>query len=472
MAVALVALAGPAVELLSPLQQQLRDRTLDHLSVRAERLGQELARLPAASVTSRSLAVRRIGGGLMRRDLDATLVGPRGGYLFGYDDDIQRMVRRGTAPAIGLVQRRVINYGYGWGLWVRVVTRVRTAAGPVTIAVYRSLQDAQTARHALVAGLERAAAISLLIAICLGIWFARRLARRTRTLRDAALRVARHGPGVDGPVDDHGDEIGDLARAFATMQQRLSAQERARQAFVATASHELRTPLTALQMRLGLLREDLSAGSPDLLDAREQVALAEGQAQRLGKLAGDLLDLSRLDAQIPMAIEPVALVPLARASVAELGGILGPAVRLEVDTAVIVLGDAQRIAQILRILIDNARRYSPAGATVRVIVADAMIAVEDDGPGIPLAERELIFERFRRGSSHDQHPGFGLGLAIGRELARRMGGELTLCGAAPPTRFELHLRVAATSVADRGAVPHRSPTASRDRAPATEGTRR
>jgi signal transduction histidine kinase len=441
-AVALVALAGPMLELLSPLESQLRNETLDSLAVDARAMSERIARLPAAEITRHSRQLRRIILSFRRTDTDATLIGGRGVVLFGWDPAVQEMVRSATAPPPGRDQRRVINFGNGLGEWARVVTQARTPAGPVTLAVYRSLKDAETARNDLIAGLERAAAVSLLIAVALGIVLANRLLRRTRTLRDAALRIAAAGPGTEPPVDRRRDEIGDLTRAFATMQQRLRSHEHAREAFVATASHELRTPIAALQLQLGLLREDLAADDPDLVDARDQVAHAEAQSARLAKLASDLLDLSAVDAEVALRCEPVPLASLCRATLAEFDGLPGMPPELHLDDSGTALGDPGKIAQIVRILVDNARRHAPADQPVRVIVTGVTITVEDDGPGVSIDERELIFERFRRGSNDDTHPGFGLGLAIGRELARRMNGDLRLGAGVQPTRFELTMPAA------------------------------
>jgi signal transduction histidine kinase len=110
------------------------------------------------------------------------------------------------------------------------------------------------------------------------------------------------------------------------------------------------------------------------------------------------------------------------------------------------------VAQIVRIVLDNALRYAPAGTVVTVSVRSrggrCEVAVRDQGPGIPEEDRDRIFERFQRGG-RPQGGGFGLGPAIGRELARRMGGELRLTSAAAPTCFVLELRAAEPS--SRGA---------------------
>ena len=100
------------------------------------------------------------------------------------------------------------------------------------------------------------------------------------------------------------------------------------------------------------------------------------------------------------------------------------------------LGDPDAIARVVRILLDNALRYGPAGqsVTVETTCADgrAGLAVSDRGPGIPPEENEHIFERFHRGRAAGSESGFGLGLAIGRELAERMGGSLELANHEPP----------------------------------------
>jgi len=292
-----------------------------------------------------------------------------------------------------------------------------------------------------------AALAGLALTLILGIPLSARLVRRLSRLREAALELAHGGPWVEVPVDRAHDEVGDLARTLATMQQRLQQQEEARRAFVATASHELRTPLTSLDGMLELLREDLDDENPDLQDARALVARAHAQSRRLGRLAADLLDLSRIDAQVQLRSEPVELGELSRAVLAEFDvGTDRGDIRSTLDElggAVWALGDPGSIAQILRILLDNARRASPPGSEVRVVLKRepiVTISVCDAGPGVHPDEREAIFERFHRGRDTAGQAGFGLGLAIGRELAERMGGALYLeDGAAPGATFTLRL---------------------------------
>jgi len=292
-----------------------------------------------------------------------------------------------------------------------------------------------------------AALAGLALTLILAIPLSARLARRLRRLREAALELAQEGPGVEVPLDRARDEVGDLARTLATMQQRLRQQEEARRAFVATASHELRTPLTSLDGMLELLDDDLRSEQPDVEDARALLARARAQSRRLSRLAADLLDLSRLDAKVKMRSEAVELGELSRAVLAEFE--LGTAER-EIVTqlddeggSVWALGDPGSIARILRILLDNAVRISPEGSQLTIELrhgSDVTLSVRDQGPGVAPAEHEQIFRRFERGRDTGGQAGFGLGLAIGRELADRMGGQLLLASTERPgATFTLRL---------------------------------
>jgi signal transduction histidine kinase len=319
------------------------------------------------------------------------------------------------------------------------------------LVTQRPLNDVAAAVRQVRNAFLAAAGIGLIFAIVLGVALSTTLSRRLARLRAAAVRVAAEGPDAPTPRDRGRDEVGDLARTLAAMQEALRRQEAARRAFVSTASHELRTPLTSLQGTLELLEEDLRDGRLDTDDAREQIAGAQTQLRRLGRLAGELLDLSRLDADVPMRSEPVELGELCRAVGAEFE------IRTrERDCEVLVepppgpcwaAGDPGAVARVVRILIDNALRYSPPGEPVRVVPAyhgeQATVEVCDHGPGVRDEDRELIFERFHRGTSPSGSGGFGLGLAIGRELAGRMGGSLKLLPAVPNegARFRLALKI-------------------------------
>ena len=227
------------------------------------------------------------------------------------------------------------------------------------------------------------------------------------------------------PRDTGHDEVGDLARALARMQEELRRQEAARRAFVATASHELRTPLTMLQGTMELLAEDLEEIDADVPDAQRQVATARRELLRLSTLAEELLDLSRLDAAVALRSEAVELGELARAVAAEFGLRAG-----ERDTAIKVVPPGAVLGP-RRPRRGRARRADPDRQ--RAALRRRRRHPRDRGrgrhrrgrrprPRRPVEERERIFERFYRGRVRGSEGGFGLGLAIGRELAERMGG--------------------------------------------------
>ena len=318
------------------------------------------------------------------------------------------------------------------------------------LAVRRPIDEIPAAVRAVRTAFITAALAGLALTLILAIPLAATLVRRLRHLRQAALQLAEEGPPVEMPEDRARDEVGDLVRTFATMQRQLEHQEQARRAFVATASHELRTPLTSLDGMLELIADDLRTGEPDLEDARDLLDRARVQSRRLGRLAADLLDLSRIDAEVQLRSEPVELGELSRAVLAEFEvreserGVMS--VLQDGDGPVWALGDPGSVARIIRILLDNAVRVSPPGSEVRIELRrkpGPSLTVCDQGPGVPSDERDLIFERFKRGRDTGGQAGFGLGLAIGRELAQRMGGELVLEASADVgARFTLRLPAA------------------------------
>ena len=374
---------------------------------------------------------------------NGTVTGPLIRPLAGSDDDdhfddVAVAFRHGTDYSFGSVEGRPT---------ARAAIRFWVSGLPFVLAVRKSIGDLPSAVNAVRTAFLYAALAALALSLLLGIPLSARLVRRLQRLREAALRLPTDGASVTVPEDSAHDEVGDLARTLAAMQLRLSRQEQARRAFVATASHELRTPLTSLDGMLELLSEDLRDEQPDLEDARALVTRAHAQSRRLGRLAADLLDLSRIDAQVSLRSEPVELGELSRAVLAEFEiGTEQHSVRSSISEpggSVWAVGDPGSIAQILRILLDNAVRASPQGAEVRVLVhpgEPVAISVADDGPGVAPDEREAIFERFHRGRDTAGQAGFGLGLAIGRELAERMGGELVLEHSGPPgATFTLRL---------------------------------
>ncbi|MDQ5808666.1 MAG: HAMP domain-containing histidine kinase, partial [Actinomycetota bacterium] len=265
--------------------------------------------------------------------------------------------------------------------------------------------------------------IALVIALAAGLLLASRLAERIKVLESRARRVARGDMTVRFPVD-RDDELGQLAVALDDMQRQLAQLDSARKRFIATASHELRTPIFSLGGFLELLQdEDLD---PETRDAF--LTQLRGQVERLGKLATDLLDLSKLEAgSLELRPEPTDLGVLTRAVTSEFEPALARH-RSKLELRLTGTGaeadvDPERVAQILRILIDNALAHTPPG-TDMVVTADrrdgmVSLSVRDFGDGIKRQSLERLFEPF---FSAGDNQGSGLGLAIARELAERMQG--------------------------------------------------
>jgi signal transduction histidine kinase len=316
------------------------------------------------------------------------------------------------------------------------------------LAVRKSIDEIPLAADAVRSAFGIAALVAIMLTMVLAIPLAAQLVRRLQRLRQAALQLAIGGNVADFPADRARDEVGDLARSFSIMQRRLRQQEEARRAFVATASHELRTPLASLDGMLELLADDLQAADLDLDDAAALLGRARVQSRRLGRLAADLLDLSRIDADVKLRSEPIELAELGRAVLAEFelaSANRGVAATLKDDgSPAWAMADPGSVARILRILLDNALRVAPRGSEVRVTVLsrpEPALIVSDQGPGVAPEERAVIFERFKRGRETGGEAGFGLGLAIGRELAQRMGGSLVLADTeGPGATFMLRLQ--------------------------------
>ena len=315
---------------------------------------------------------------------------------------------------------------------------------PDWIAIYTRDFDDLAATVSLVRDrLLFASLVALLVSVGAGWLLARSLARRVRRLETAARDIAAGRQAEPLPIDTQ-DELGRLTRTFNDMQAQLARVDRARRDFIANASHELRTPIFSLGGFVELLQdEQLDAATRDefLQTMREQV-------DRLQKLAVDLLDLSKLDAgSIDLNPETVNLGELANAVAAEFRPAVaqhGTDLDLQLpEDPVEARCDRERVAQIMRILLDNALRHTPHGTPVTLTAVrqngDAMFDVADRGPGVDLANQEQLFERFY---TADAASGSGLGLAIAKELAERMDGRITVRSGGGDTVFTLNLPVA------------------------------
>jgi len=247
-----------------------------------------------------------------------------------------------------------------------------------------------------------------------------------------------------------------LAQAEQAVARRLQESERLKANLLATVSHELRTPLAGVLGAIATLEQRGHLLTPELRS--EFVAMAARQGKRLRELIEDLLLAATLE-QIPserLPSLPVDASGLARQA-CEAVRLSDPrqAVTVSLNGALPVRAAPEAVLQVLTNLLDNAAKYSPEGACVRLEARGegdyAVIAVEDAGPGVPTAERERIFERFIRldeagAGGTRRSGGVGLGLYVARQLARAQGGDLRVeepVGAAGGARFELRLPLVA-----------------------------
>ncbi|RFU84318.1 sensor histidine kinase [Streptomyces triticagri] len=240
------------------------------------------------------------------------------------------------------------------------------------------------------------------------------------------------------PQPDTYDEVAALARTTNETLGALETSVERQRRFVADASHELRSPIASLRTQL-----EVGAAHPELLDVQGAVV----DTVRLQQLAADLLLLARLDAGERPGQERIALPALIREELSQRTGDR-IAVRNEpgepATRELEVIGSRRQLARILGNLLDNAQRHADSRVTVttRVDGDFAVLGVVDDGPGVPLVERERVFERFVRlddARSRDDG-GAGLGLAIARDVAERHSGRLTVGGSADGgALFELWL---------------------------------
>ena len=254
----------------------------------------------------------------------------------------------------------------------------------------------------------------------------------TSPLRDmaSATRAMARGEYDRRVVESSRDEVGELARAFNRMAAELAEVDRMRRDLIANVSHELRTPLTALQATL----ENIVDGVAPADQATLQTMHA--QTQRLGRLVEQLLDLSRLESgSVPLNLQPFAVKPMLEQTVRE--SKLSPdrgdriVIRLAVEPSdLVIVGDAERVHQVVTNILNNALRHSPSDGSIEVMArtnSDGVrIEVSDEGPGIPAEEAGRVFERFYRSDQArtSRDGGSGLGLAIAKWIVDMHGGDI------------------------------------------------
>ena len=289
----------------------------------------------------------------------------------------------------------------------------------------------------------------------------------------ATVRLATSHHRVAEPAND--DEVGRLARTLNSMLARMEASTERERRFVSDASHELRSPIANIRTEL-----EVALHRPDRADWWQVAQEVLGQNERMEQLVAGLLLLARSDeGSLIEATEPTDLAAVAEAVVADAPA-GPPQVRLVIVDRALVRVPAVYAERMVANLVDNARRFATANVTVTISTATvsspetpapgennvpvATLKVADDGPGVPEADRQRIFERFvRLDAARDRgEGGFGLGLAIVADLSRFYGGSIEVGSGRPGAEFVLRL----PAVEPSSAPPVGAVAAAAEQAPA------
>jgi two-component system, OmpR family, sensor kinase len=263
----------------------------------------------------------------------------------------------------------------------------------------------------------------LVLAALVGWVVAGRILRPIRHLTDTARAISESD--LSGRIAVQGDdEIAELARTFNAMVDRLAHAFATQRAFVDDAGHELRTPITIVRGHLELLGDD-----PD--ERREAVALVTDELDRMSRIVDDLLLLAKLEHPEYLRTEPVDVEPFTTELFAKAQALEDRDWRLAHAADATVVADQQRLTQAVMNLARNAVEHTDHDARITLGSATSngkvRFWVADSGPGIPVDEQAMIFERFARGGDgRRRSEGAGLGLAIVRAVAEAHGGQVEL----------------------------------------------
>jgi signal transduction histidine kinase len=327
----------------------------------------------------------------------------------------------------------------GEGGSFRVLTHsVTTPTGTVRVLVASSLASTDHSL-AIVGGGLLVGGPALLLLVALTTWVvAGRALAPVEAIRAEVAEISMRALDRTVPEPEANDEIGRLARTMNQMLERLRGSAARPRQFVSDASHELRSPLAGMraELEVAMAHEQDADWHRTAGDVLEDLG-------RLQRLVDQLLVLARLDESAPVADRPVDLDELVLREARRARERDGLVVDVHAVSAGRVRGDPDRLRQVVRNLVDNAARHARSTVTLRLQAeaGSAVLTVADDGPGIPPAERERIFERFTRldEARATDNGGYGLGLAITREIVAAHGG--TVEAEDPPMGARLVVRL-------------------------------
>jgi two-component system sensor histidine kinase GlrK len=284
-----------------------------------------------------------------------------------------------------------------------------------------------------------AAAGALLLSVLVSVVIVRSITLALRRLQAGTHAVAGGDFSYRLPPG-RGDEFTDLARDFNVMTQRLGELEQMKRDFLSKVSHDLKTPLASMQETTRILLDEVPG--PLTQRQRKLLQLSDQSGKRLFSMISNILDLSGLEAgAFALSVRPCELTPLVRTARDQMEPMLlerRVTISLALPSQPVQLEcDAERIVQVLINLLENAVKFSPADAEVRVEARVAgestgslLLTVADAGPGVPVADRERIFDRFFQAEAGRQARGrgVGLGLSICREIVAAHGGTMWVEG--------------------------------------------
>ncbi len=405
---------------------------------------------PAFNLTPRLYFVRVAGGGNVTNLYD----------LIGADATLPRGVAGPRRESPELHALRTAPEGFSDvtvdGEPVRLyVERVRRGDRVVaSIGVGESAQGVTRAQNGVARTFLFAGSATLLAALVLGFAFATRLSRPLRRMASTAAQV--RGGDLSERIGARGgrhDEVRVLADAFDRMLDRLEDAFARQRGFVADASHELRTPLTVIRGQLEVLARQRDVTPEDVRHVDEVVST---EVLRMERLVEDLLLLARADEGELLRPAPLDLRPF----VTELFDSLTLTAERRFELGAVPEGtlraDEDRLAQVMRNLARNAVEHTAADGLVRLSVRAlprgwVEVAIEDDGPGIPAAQRDRVFDRFHRVDSSRARGrgGAGLGLAIARAIVEAHGGRIS-AGSSPEGGARVAFELPGFRAAGRG----------------------
>ncbi|WP_334173002.1 sensor histidine kinase [Sinomonas sp.] len=371
------------------------------------------------------------------------VIGPQGTVVAASEAAVKGAPLTAARPAPGTVTVQDVSSLASIGdpdAFLVVALGVQGQGGPYTVVVASTVQ-VQAATVSTVAWFLLGAGPLLLVLVGVAVWvLVGRPLRQVERIRSQVDRI--DAAALDGRVEEPGtgDEIHRLAVTMNAMLARLQDSDRAQRAFVSDASHELRSPLATLSAGI-----EVAAADPSGHTWEEMKPVLGEEAARMGHLVEDLLTLARADdGGLRVRAGDVDLDDLVDAEVRRLRALTGLRIEAGPMEPVRVSGDAARLGQVLRNVLDNAARHARTSITVGLAQGPqgVSLTVDNDGDPVPAAERERIFERFVRldESRSRESGGAGLGLAIAARITAAHGGTIT-AGDAPGggCRFEIRL---------------------------------